>query len=385
MGRGFKLLANKRSCRRIHLCDRNRGGCSQICIKRGRGRVCRCRRGFKLLADRRSCQKTCQKSCPRNLKRVCASNGRTYGNKCLFEIAQCQAKKKGIKLIIISQGRCKAPKHPCNIKNGGCNQICRKSGWKTESCSKKKLFLCHKKINYGCVKCQARAAMIQISTPGTHIPDCDKDDSFAALQCKGIRCWCVNKMGGMIKGTIRHKKIALDCNARRKKTTSCQIMSLTQKWLKCDPNGDFSALQCVNSKHCWCSMADGVMIPKTHHSTGQKGAPNCAKHRGLTFDCKKNLGTYSHPFEENRFIYCSHEEPYTSVVNVFSCLCPSNLIYPPGKGNFCQKPGDVPGGNPCDKDNGGCDGLCTNSGKNAVCSCPKGWQLQADKKTCNKK
>merc|ERR1712168_767590 len=104
------------------------GGCSQICIKRGRGRVCRCRRGFKLLADRRSCQKTCQKSCPRNLKRVCASNGRTYGNKCLFEIAQCQAKKKGIKLIIISQGRCKAPKHPCNIKNGGCNQICRKSG-----------------------------------------------------------------------------------------------------------------------------------------------------------------------------------------------------------------------------------------------------------------
>jgi len=257
--------------------------------------------------------------------------------------------------------------------------------WKTESCSKKKLFLCQKKINYGCVKCQARAAMIQVSTPGTHVPDCNNDDSFAPLQCKGIRCWCVNKMGGMIKGTIRHKKLALDCNALRKKTTSCQIKSLTQKWLKCDPNGDFSALQCVNSKHCWCSMADGVMIPKTHHSKGQKGAPNCAKHRGLTFDCKKNLGTYSHPFEENRFIYCSHVEPYTSIVNVFSCLCPSNLIYPPGKGNFCQKPGDVPGGNPCDKDNGGCDGLCTNSGKNAVCSCPKGWQLQADKKTCNKK
>merc|ERR1711970_884294 len=128
---------------------------------------------------------------------------------------------------------------------------------------------------------------------GTHVPDCNNDDSFTPLQCKGIRCWCVNKMGGMIKGTIRHKKLALDCNALRKKTTSCQIKSLTQKWLKCDPNGDSSALQCVNSKHCWCSMADGVMIPKTHHSTGQKGAPNCAKHRGLTFDCKKNLGTYS--------------------------------------------------------------------------------------------
>merc|ERR1711887_472298 len=116
--RGYKLLANKRSCRRIHLCDKNRGGCSQICVKRGRGRVCRCKRGFKLLADRRSCRKTCQKACTKVYKPVCASNGRTYSNQCIFEIAQCQAKKKGIKLTKISQGKCKAPKHPCNINNG---------------------------------------------------------------------------------------------------------------------------------------------------------------------------------------------------------------------------------------------------------------------------
>merc|ERR1711970_1370016 len=48
-------------------------------------------------------------------------------------------------------------------KGGPGNENCVShrwpQGWKTESCSKKKLFLCHKKINYGCVKCQARAAM----------------------------------------------------------------------------------------------------------------------------------------------------------------------------------------------------------------------------------
>merc|ERR1712168_645491 len=83
-----------------------------------------------LMADRKSCQKRCRKPCTKILSPVCASNGRTYLNKCRFEIAQCKAKKKNVNLTIKSQGRCKAPKHPCNIKNGGCSQKCRKVGKK---------------------------------------------------------------------------------------------------------------------------------------------------------------------------------------------------------------------------------------------------------------
>merc|ERR1712015_466049 len=60
--------------------------------------------------DKKNCGKTCQKACTKVYKPVCASNGRTYSNQCIFEIAQCQAKKKGIKLTKISQGKCKAPK-----------------------------------------------------------------------------------------------------------------------------------------------------------------------------------------------------------------------------------------------------------------------------------
>merc|ERR1712168_244369 len=102
------------------------------CIRRGSRAQCGCRNGFKLLANKKTCGKTCQKACTKEYKPVCASNGRTYSNQCIFEIAQCQAKKKGIKLTKISQGKCKAPKHPCNINNGGCNQICRKIGKKAQ-------------------------------------------------------------------------------------------------------------------------------------------------------------------------------------------------------------------------------------------------------------
>merc|ERR1712015_338880 len=99
LGNIVKPLLNQVCKAFIHPCDKkSKGGCSQICQKRGRGRVCRCMRGYKLLADRRSCQKTCQKACTKVYKPVCASNGRTYSNQCIFEIAQCQAKKKGIKL-----------------------------------------------------------------------------------------------------------------------------------------------------------------------------------------------------------------------------------------------------------------------------------------------
>merc|ERR1712212_1009534 len=132
LGNIVKPLLNQVCKAIIHPCDKKNGGCQQLCIRRGSRAQCGCRNGFKLLANKKTCGKTCQKACTKEYKPVCASNGRTYSNQCVFEIAQCQAKKKGIKLTKISQGKCKAPKHPCNINNGGCNQICRKIGKKAQ-------------------------------------------------------------------------------------------------------------------------------------------------------------------------------------------------------------------------------------------------------------
>ena len=44
----------------------------------------------------------CMKACPRNTAPVCGSDGKTYSNKCMFEIAQCETKS----LKLVREGRC---------------------------------------------------------------------------------------------------------------------------------------------------------------------------------------------------------------------------------------------------------------------------------------
>ena len=49
----------------------------------------------------------CMKPCPKIFSPVCASNGRTFGSKCYFEIAQCNAAKNADDLVMVHDGPCK--------------------------------------------------------------------------------------------------------------------------------------------------------------------------------------------------------------------------------------------------------------------------------------
>jgi len=49
----------------------------------------------------------CDEPCTDEYDPYCASNGRTYGNICMFRIARC---KSGNTLIIKSRGKCHWPK-----------------------------------------------------------------------------------------------------------------------------------------------------------------------------------------------------------------------------------------------------------------------------------
>ena len=66
-------------------------------IKLAHGGICEEKRGE---------EEECGKSCPRILRPVCASNGQTFGNECLFQIFQCQAQKNGDEVVLVHEGEC---------------------------------------------------------------------------------------------------------------------------------------------------------------------------------------------------------------------------------------------------------------------------------------
>ena len=52
----------------------------------------------------------CLKYCTTEFNPVCGSDGKTYGNECMFEIAQCNEVKHGRNLSIAYEGECKEGK-----------------------------------------------------------------------------------------------------------------------------------------------------------------------------------------------------------------------------------------------------------------------------------
>ena len=52
------------------------------------------------------CADKCEKRCQKILAPVCASDGKTYDNQCVFEMAQCEAKKQGDLIHKVRDGKC---------------------------------------------------------------------------------------------------------------------------------------------------------------------------------------------------------------------------------------------------------------------------------------
>jgi len=83
-----------------------------------------------------------------------------------------------------------------------------------------------------------------------------------------------------------------------------------------------------------------------------------------------------HPCDKNKGKGpCSHE--CSTVGKNAVCSCPSGLKLAANK-RTCVKP------HPCDVNKGGCNHICNRSGKNAVCACRGGHALLLNRKTCKK-
>jgi len=152
-------------------------------------------------ADEPEADKRCVRGCPKILSPVCGSNGKTYNNKCLFEIAACWAKKKGLLLTSV-KGSCKdaCETYPENACANGVAYGCRKNsqlfggeGSCWSSCTTQ-----FGSVGYQWLREEADGIIIN-----TKYLQCDPTKPADDLQCVGkadrSQSWvCINDVWGQI-------------------------------------------------------------------------------------------------------------------------------------------------------------------------------------------
>merc|ERR1711970_1049148 len=381
LGNIVKPLLNQVCKAIIHPCDKKNGGCQQLCIRRGSRAQCGCRNGFKLLANKKTCGKTCQKACTKEYKPVCASNGRTYSNQCVFEIAQCQAKKKGIKLTKISQGKCKAPKHPCNINNGGCNQICRKIGKKAQ-CRCKSGFILGKDKK----TCTQRSCASSVKLDLQLIVD-----TSGSVGLKNFNL--------MMKNIA--DKVLPQFNVGRGKTHVALHKYSTRQWTEfgLDRYFNLAAMQrrVKQTRHRggWtytaAAMTAALRTFKRKARRNRKVAKVCivftdgkatdarklpaAKRAWRSYGASVFAVGIGNGINKNSLAVIAGSSARV-LQTTFRTL--GNIVKPL-LNQVCKAII-----HPCDKKNGGCQQLCIRRGSLAQCGCRRGFTLLANKKTCGK-
>merc|ERR1711970_395609 len=326
-------------------------------------------------------KKTCQKACTKVYKPVCASNGRTYSNQCVFEIAQCQAKKKGIKLTKISQGKCKAPKHPCNINNGGCNQICRKIGKKAQCRCKSGFILGKDKktcTQRSCTSSVKLDLQLIVDTSGSvgaknfnlmmkNIADkvlpqfnVGRGKTHVALHKYSTRQWTefgldryfnLAAMQRRVKQT-RHRggwtytAAAMTAALRTFKRKARRNRKVAKVCIVFTDGKATDARKLPAAQRAWRSYGASVFAVGIGNGINKKSlaviAGNSARVLQTTF---RTLGNIVKP--------------------LLNQVCKAII-------------------HPCDKKNGGCQQLCIRRGSLAQCGCRRGFTLLANKKTCGK-
>merc|ERR1719334_2244006 len=114
------------------------------------------------------CRETCDTPCSKDNQPVCASNGKTYSNECMFKIAACEANKKGEYLKIEKKGDCykPTPAASCDTPCSKDNQLVCASNGKTYSNE------CMFKI----AACEAKKKGEYLKIEKCYIPECKTDE-----------------------------------------------------------------------------------------------------------------------------------------------------------------------------------------------------------------
>merc|ERR1711917_139283 len=133
---------------------------------------------------------------------------------------------------------------------------------------------------------------------------------FLARVLQREKLWTAHRKEPKPKKNVRKRRRHRPNSSRQNATTRA-----TSKPVQCmtGPTG---------VKMCWCSLANGGLIPDTVHSPVVGPTPDCRRHINLSYDCKGEEGLFTHPFDINRFIHCK-------AGGANACACQAGLKFNP--------------------------------------------------------
>lgn len=173
---------------------------------------------------------------------------------------------------------------------------------------------------------------------GQFVPTCNPDGSFAAKQCQGSVCYCVDNNGNQIQGyqVNAGQSNTLKCECARARA-SYSTGLLGQFQAQCDSDGSYQARQCQGSV-CYCVDDMGKQIQGYQANIGSASNMDCKCARdqanylatgmiGRLFSCS-STGSYQRYQCSGSVCFCADEvgnmrvgSPTVNVGNIGSLQC----------------------------------------------------------------
>ncbi|EDW93781.2 uncharacterized protein LOC6533343 isoform X1 [Drosophila yakuba] len=397
-------LVEEYTCLAENLCEVNNNGCEQICLT-ARGGSCSCREGFRLSADGKSCEDVDE--CLVNnggCQQVCRNLPGSYG--CICAAGYELLKLDGIRGYCFDIDECSQGTHGCSDQ-----MLC-------ENLNGSYTCLCPPGYALGLdnhIVTSLNTSFITASTsPDVPSPPTCLDIDECSLANGNCSHFCQNEPGGFQCACPLGYALSEDMR-------TCQDID------ECiDSNGQCSQL-CLNQPGGFaCACETGFEL--TPDGFGCSDIDECSQDYGNCSDiCVNLLGTHACACERGYELAedkqscqdvdecagllsggCSHE--CINKAGTFECGCPLGYILnddgrschpalvgcPPGTQRSAEgcapiecNSGFILGSDDkcvdideCQKKNGGCSHRCSNSEGSFKCSCPPGYKLDSDQKTC---
>ncbi|KRK01364.1 uncharacterized protein LOC6533343 isoform X2 [Drosophila yakuba] len=390
---GFQLSADGTDCQDINECDvegpedlDNNAACQQQCENTIGSFRCSCAEGYHLLEDQRSCALD-----------TCADldNPQLNRTRCAHE---CQDLPEGSYQCVCPKGyELSEDQHSCLVQESSCST---EKG--VEKCSPGSCLASEDNTSFSCI-CPTGYRSEVFSCQD--IDECAEDTHLCSHTCQntpgGYQCECPEGLNLVEEYTCLAENL---CEVNN---NGCEQICLTARGGSCSCREGFrlsaDGKSCEDVDECLVNNGGCQQVcrnlPGTHACACERGY-ELAEDKQSCQDVDECAGLLSGG--------CSHE--CINKAGTFECGCPLGYILnddgrschpalvgcPPGTQRSAEgcapiecNSGFILGSDDkcvdideCQKKNGGCSHRCSNSEGSFKCSCPPGYKLDSDQKTC---